>query len=46
MSPNTSKNKEELLVGIVNRVADYDIIKNRFWYRIPVDKADKMLKKR
>jgi len=46
MSPNTSKNKEELLVGIVNRISDYDIIKNRFWYRIPVDKADKMLKKR
>lgn len=46
MPPDTSKNKEELLVGIVNQVSDYDIIKNQFWYRIPVDSVDKMLKKR
>ena len=46
MSPDTSKNKEELLVGIVNEVSDYDIIKNHFWYRIPVESVDKMLKKR
>ncbi len=46
MSLDTSKNKEELLIGIVNDVSDYDIIKNRFWYRIPVDSVEKMLKKR
>ena len=46
MPSNTSKNKEELLVGIVNLVSDYDIINNQFWYRIPVDSAEKMLKKR
>ena len=37
---------EELLVGIVNRIGDYNIIHNQFWYRVPIDKADKMLKDR
>lgn len=40
------KKSEELLVGIVNRVGDYKLIHNQLWYRIPVDKADKMLKDR
>ena len=44
--PHRSTKKEELLVGIVNRIGDYNIIHNQFWYRIPVDKADKMLKDR
>lgn len=46
MPPRTKSNKEELLVGIVNRVADYKIIHNQFWYRVPVEKADKNLKRR
>lgn len=46
MQVKETKDKEELLVGIVNNISDYDIIQNRFWYRIPVDKADKLLKKR
>jgi len=46
MQANRSNIKEHLLVGIVNRVSDYKIIHNEFWYRIPVDKADKMLKDR
>ncbi len=40
------ENKDELLVGIVNNISDYKIIHNQFWYRIPVDKADKLLKRR
>ncbi len=46
MPGKTGNNKEHLLVGIVNSVSDYKIIHNQFWYRIPVDKADKMLKDR
>lgn len=42
----TTKNKEELLVGIVNNVSDFEIARDRRWYRIPIDKADKFLKKR
>lgn len=38
--------KEELLVGIVNTKADFDIIHKQLFYRIPIDKADKLLKKR
>jgi len=46
MSPKTINSKEELLVGIVNRVSDFKIIKNQHWYRIPADKAEKHLKRR
>jgi very-short-patch-repair endonuclease len=38
--------KEELLVGIVNKLSDFEIIQDQQWYRIPVDKADKLLKRR
>ncbi len=37
---------EELLVGIVNRIGDYNVIHNQLWYRIPIEKVDKMLKDR
>ena len=37
---------EELLVGIVNRVSDFNIARNQNWYRIPIDKAEKLLKSR
>jgi len=37
---------DELLVGIVNNLADFEIIQNQHWYRVPVEKADKNLKKR
>ena len=46
MQVKNTKSKEHLLVGIVNRVSDFKIIHNELWYRIPVDKADKMLKDR
>jgi len=36
----------QLLVGIVNSKSDFDIIHNQHWYRIPIDKAEKLLKKR
>ena len=39
-------NREELLIGIVNKLSDFEIIQNQLWYRIPVDKADKLLKRR
>ena len=37
---------DELLVGIVNNLSDFEIIQNQHWYRVPVEKADKNLKKR
>lgn len=37
---------EELLVGIINSISDFEIIRDQHWYRIPVDIADKRLKKR
>ncbi|MCJ7648561.1 MAG: endonuclease domain-containing protein [Candidatus Lokiarchaeota archaeon] len=46
MPLSKTKSKEELLVGIVNRVSDFKIIKNQHWYRIPIDKAEKHLKRR
>ncbi len=39
-------NSEELLVGIINRISDFEIIRDKHWYRIPVDVADNRLKKR
>ena len=35
--------KEELLVGIVNNVSDFEIIQTQNWYRIPVDKAERLI---
>jgi len=46
MLPKTTKRKEELLVGIINSVSDFEIIRDKRWYRIPIEKADKFLKKR
>jgi very-short-patch-repair endonuclease len=40
------RNSDELLVGIVNLSSDFEIIRNQLWYRIPVDKAQRLLKKR
>jgi very-short-patch-repair endonuclease len=37
---------DELLVGIINNVSDFKIIRDKHWYRIPVDIAGKRLKKR
>ena len=37
---------EELLVGIVNSLSDFELIQNQLWYRITVDKADNLLKRR
>ncbi len=37
---------EELLVGIINNISDFQIIRDQHWYRIPVDKADRLLNKR
>ena len=37
---------EELLVGVINSIPDFKIIRDQHWYRIPVDTADKRLKKR
>jgi len=37
---------EELLVGIVNSLSDFEIIQNQHWYRVPVEKVNKNLKKR
>jgi len=46
MPPRTTKEKEELLVGIINSVSDFEIIQKQQWYRVPVEKADKSLKMR
>jgi len=40
------KNNNELLVGIVNNISDFEIIFNQHWYRIPIDRAEKFLKER
>lgn len=37
---------EELLVGIINNVSDIEILRDQKWYRIPIDTAEKFLKKR
>lgn len=37
---------EELLVGIINKISDFEIIRDQHWYRIPMDIADRFLKKR
>jgi len=37
---------EELLVGIVNTQSDFELIQNQHWYRVPVEKVNKNLKKR
>lgn len=37
---------DELLVGIVNKISDYELLQNQGWYRIPIQKADKLLRKR
>jgi hypothetical protein len=37
---------EELLVGIVTSQSDFEIIQNQHWYRIPTDKAERLIKKR
>ncbi len=37
---------DKLLVGIVNNFSDFKIIQTEHWYRIPVDKAEKHLKRR
>lgn len=37
---------EELLVGIVNNLSDFEIIQNQNWYRIPTDKAERLIKNR
>jgi len=37
---------EEFLVGIINRISDFEIIRDQHWYRVPVDKADRFLNKR
>jgi len=36
----------QLLVGIVNTQSDFDIIQTQNWYRIPTDKAQKLLKRK
>jgi len=46
MPPKTVTKKEELVVGIVNSTSDFKIVQNQHWYRIPADKADKLLKRR
>ena len=35
---------EELLVGIVTSVSDFEIIQNQHWYRIPTDKAERLIR--
>ena len=37
---------EELLVGIINSISDFEIIRDKHWYRVPVEIAEKRLKKR
>lgn len=37
---------EELLVGIINNLSDFEIIQNQNWYRIPTDKAERLIKNR
>lgn len=39
-------NRDELIVGIVNTQSDFEIIQNEYWYRIPTDKAERLVKKR
>ena len=46
MPREINNDKDELLVGIVNNLSDFEIIQNQHWYRVPVEKADKNLKKR
>jgi very-short-patch-repair endonuclease len=46
MPPKTVTKKEELLVGIVHTQSDFEIIQNQHWYRVPVEKVNKNLKKR
>lgn len=38
--------QERLLVGIINNNRDFEIIRDQHWYRIPIDKAGKLLKRR
>lgn len=38
-------NNSTLLVCIINNAGDLQIAKDLHWYRIPIDKADKLLKK-
>jgi len=35
-----------MLVGIVANISDYEIVQNQHWYRIPIDKAERLTKKR
>jgi len=46
MPLRTTTNKEELIVGIVNNLSDFEIIQNQLWYRVPVEKVNKNLKDR
>jgi very-short-patch-repair endonuclease len=46
MFRKTGINKDELLVGIVNKISDFEIIQNQHWYRIPIEKTNKSLKNR
>ncbi len=44
--PLRTTQKEELLVGIITSLSDFEIIQNQYWYRIPTDKAERLIKKR
>jgi hypothetical protein len=36
-------NHEELLVGIINNNSDFELLRDKHWYRIPVTSANKFL---
>jgi very-short-patch-repair endonuclease len=36
-------NQEELLVGIINNNSDFEILRDKHWYRIPITSANKFL---
>ena len=40
---STSENQEEVLVAILNKISDYEILLTKRWYRIPMDSVRKML---
>jgi len=35
-----------MLVGIVANISDFEIVQTQLWYRIPIDKAERLTKKR
>jgi very-short-patch-repair endonuclease len=39
-------NRNEVLVAILNNPSDFEVARDKHWYRVPIDSADKWLKNR